>query len=29
METENTTQEISRLRRCINDLASVLALPPM
>lgn len=27
METEPTTQEISRLRRCINDLASILALP--
>jgi GAF domain-containing protein len=29
METEHTTQEISRLRRCINDLASLLALPAM
>ena len=28
METD-TTQEISRLRRCINDLASILALPAM
>ena len=27
METEHTAQEISRLRRCINDLASLLALP--
>jgi PAS domain S-box-containing protein len=29
VETEHTTQEISRLRRCINDLASLLALPAM
>ena len=29
METEHTTQEISRLRRCIDDLASLLALPTM
>ena len=29
METEQTTQEISRLRRCINDMASLLALPAM
>src|SRR5262245_18816843 len=29
METEHTTQEVSRLRRCINDLASLLALPAM
>ncbi len=29
METERTAQEISRLRRCINDLASLLALPAM
>jgi PAS domain S-box-containing protein len=29
VETERTTQEISRLRRCINDLASILALPAM
>src|SRR5262252_4434333 len=29
METEHTTQEISRLRRCINDMASLLALPAM
>src|SRR5215468_5888554 len=29
METEHTTQEISRLRRCINDLTSLLALPAM
>ena len=29
METEHTTQEINRLRRCINDLASLLALPAM
>ena len=27
METEDTTREISRLRRCINDLVSILALP--
>jgi PAS domain S-box-containing protein len=27
VEKEHTTQEISRLRRCINDLASILALP--
>jgi hypothetical protein len=26
---EHTTQEISRLRRCINDLASLLGLPAM
>jgi formate hydrogenlyase transcriptional activator len=29
VETERTTQEISRLRRCINDLASILTLPAM
>src|SRR5215470_17735070 len=29
METEHTAQEISHLRRCINDLASLLALPAM
>jgi len=29
METEHTTQEISRLRRCIDDLASLMALPTM
>jgi len=29
MATEHTTQEISYLRRCINDLASLLALPAM
>jgi len=29
VETEHTTQEISRLRRCINDMASLLALPAM
>ena len=29
METERTTQEISRLRRCINDLTSILTLPAM
>jgi formate hydrogenlyase transcriptional activator len=29
VETESTTQEISGLRRCINDLASLLALPAM
>jgi PAS domain S-box-containing protein len=26
---ERTTQEISRLRRCVNDLASILGLPAM
>jgi GAF domain-containing protein len=29
VKTNGTTQEISRLRRCINDLASILALPAM
>jgi PAS domain S-box-containing protein len=29
VETEQTTQEINRLRRCINDLASLLGLPAM
>jgi hypothetical protein len=29
VETEHTTQEISRVQRCINDLASLLALPAM
>ena len=29
METEHTTQEISHLRHCINDLASLLGLPAM
>src|SRR5262245_3151569 len=29
MATKPATQEISRLRRCINDLASLLALPAM
>src|SRR5262245_29519397 len=29
METENPAQEVSRLRHCINDLASLLALPAM
>ena len=27
MATEHTAQEISRLRRCVNDLASILGLP--
>ena len=29
MNEERTTQEISRLRRCVNDLASILGLPAM
>jgi len=29
VETERPTQEISSLRRCINDLASILTLPAM
>jgi PAS domain S-box-containing protein len=29
LEIESTVQEISRLRRCMNDLVSVLALPAM
>ncbi len=29
MTTEHTAQEISRLRRCVNDLASILGLPAM
>ena len=29
MTTEHTAQEISRLRRCVNDVASILELPAM
>ena len=29
MATEHTAQEISRLRRCVNDVASILELPAM
>jgi formate hydrogenlyase transcriptional activator len=29
VETKHTMQEISRLRRCVDDLASLLSLPAM